>query len=127
MRLLAATICSLFLTGCKMFSPPSPTDQWGDVVNSSVSSVGTCSSILGWLGGLCTLCGMALLVITRGQMGWRPLIGGIVFVVINYALAMYSSWFFLPVAIATGAVSLAWAGKIVWNIFKEKKLKELNS
>ena len=123
MKWLVATTCSLFLTGCKIFSPASPTEKWGGVVSSSMDSVGTCGSILGCLGGLCTLCGMALLVITRGQMGWRPLIGGIVFVVINYALAMYSSWFFLPVAIATGAVSLAWAGKIVWNIFKEKKLR----
>jgi len=36
---------------------------------------------------------------------------------------MYGHWFFLPVAIATGAISLAWSGKIVWKIVNDDKLK----
>ena len=60
-------------------------------------------------------------------MGWRPVIGGLIFIGINYALYMYGNWFFLPVAIATGAISLAWSGKIVWKIVNDNdlKLKEL--
>jgi hypothetical protein len=79
--------------------------------------------MLGWLGGVCALGGMALLVLTGGRLGWRPLIGGIIFIVINYALAVYASWFFLPVVIATGAISLAWAGKIVWKIVNDDTIK----
>jgi len=110
----------LLLAGCAettrgwLSSPPS-------IVPEITSPVTSCSPMLGWLGGICTLGGMALLVITGGKMGWRPLIGGILFVILNYALALYASWFFLPVVIATGAISLAWAGKIVMDIYKEKK------
>ena len=110
------------LGGCnglqKLFDPPTSTmDKAFQVMDTPISN---CSPMLGWLGGICTLGGMALLVLTGGRMGWRPLIGGVLFVVLNYALALYASWFFLPVAIATGVISLAWAGKIVLGIYKEK-------
>jgi hypothetical protein len=112
----------LILGGCsgiqKLFNPPtSPLDKAMQVMDAPVN---TCSSMLGWLGGICALSGMALLVLTGGKMGWRPLIGGVLFVILNYALALYASWFFLPVGIATGAISLAWAAKIVIGIYKEK-------
>jgi len=115
------TLLTITLTGCsmwqKVFTPPGIIDKAMETIDSPVV---TCSPMLGWLGGICTLSGMALLVLTGGRMGWYPLIGGILFVVLNYALAMYASWFFLPVVIATGAISLAWAGKIVMKILKEK-------
>ena len=119
----------LLLGGC--FSAPklSPTSQVTNAISSSVAqdSVNGCSPMLGWLGGICALGGMALLVITGGKMGWRPIIGGILFVLINYALALYADWIFLPVLIATAAISLAWAGKIIWKIVNDDdiKLKEL--
>ena len=90
---------------------------------TSATTDGDCSPMLSWLGGICILAGMALLVISRGTMGWRPLIGGIIFLVINYAISLYASWFFIPVAVCTGAVSLAWAGKIIWKIVNDDKLK----
>ena len=113
---------AMVLGGCgaiqKVFSPPPSTvEQAMQVMDTPVNS---CSPMLGWLGGICTLSGMALLVLSGGRMGYRPLIGGILFVILNYALALYASWFFLPVVIATGAISLAWAGKIVMGIYKEK-------
>jgi hypothetical protein len=86
-------------------------------------SAAACSPMLGWIGGVCILGGMVLLVVTRGTMGWRPIIGGVAFIGINYALYMYGNWFFLPVAIATGAISLAWSGKIVWKIVNDDNLK----
>ena len=120
-----AVLVSGILTGCsgiqRIFNPPSSSlDQAIQAMDSPVS---TCSPMLGWLGGICTLSGMALLVLTGGRMGWRPLIGGIVFVVLNYALALYASWFFLPVVIATSVISLAWSGKIVYRILKDDKIK----
>lgn len=118
-------ILSILIAGCssinRVFTSPSTTDKVLGAIESPVASGATCSPMLGWLGGICTLGGMALLVITGGKIGWRPLIGGILFVVLNYALALYASWFFLPVVIATGMISLAWAWKIVLEIYKEKK------
>jgi len=119
---------TLFFAGCS-------TTSWFDTAKNSVptqmpaavSSSSACSPMLGWIGGVCILGGMVLLVISRGSMGWRPVIGGVIFIGINYALYMYGNWFFLPVAIATGAISLAWSGKIVWKIVNDDnlKLKEL--
>lgn len=114
---------AVLLGGCsaihKVFVPsPSAMEQAIQVMDTPVNN---CSPMLGWLGGICTLSGMALLVLSGGRMGYQPLIGGVLFVILNYALALYASWFFLPMVVATGAISLAWAGKIVMGIYKEKK------
>ena len=113
------------MMGCKtvqsVFDPPSVIQEGVEVLE--VAPIGACAPILGWLGGVCALGGMILLVISRGTLGWRPLIGGIAFILINYALAIYANWFFFPVAIATGAISLAWAGKIIWKIVNDDKIK----
>ena len=127
-RLLTYLFFSGIILGCSTntgWFPTSPTQVIpSEVVNAPVAS---CSPMLSWLGGICTLCGMALLILTGGKLGWRPIIGGILFVVINYALAMYASWIFLPIVIATGAISLTWAGKIIWKIVNDDdiKLKEI--
>lgn len=121
-KYLTIMLASVILYGCsttRMITPPTGTLE----AMTSATTSGTCSPMLSWLGGICVLAGMALLVISRGTMGWRPLIGGIVFLLINYAISLYASWFFLPVAICTGALSLAWAGKIVWKIVNDDKLK----
>lgn len=127
-KILTCLLISGIILGCSTNTGwfPSPTTQMipDQAVNAPVSS---CSPMLSWLGGLCTLAGMALLVLTGGRMGWKPLIGGVIFIVINYALSLYASWIFLPVVIATGAISVAWGGKIIWKIVNddEIKLKEM--
>ena len=121
-KLLTCLALSGTILGCATTRTlTAPTDTLTALTGATTS--GTCSPMLSWLGGICILAGMALLVISRGTMGWRPLIGGIVFLLINYAISLYASWFFLPVAICTGALSLAWAGKIIWKIVNDDKLK----
>ena len=61
------------LAGCSTtswFKTAVPTDM-----PAAINSSSGCSPMLGWLGGICILGGMVLLVITRGSMGWRPVIG----------------------------------------------------
>ena len=115
----------VFSVGCATtrgwFDPP-PTITGINAIATTPSGI-TCSPMLGWIGGICTLSGMALLMLTGGRMGWKPIIGGIIFIVINYALALYANWIFLPVVISTGAISVAWAGKIVWKIVKDDDIK----
>jgi len=127
-QLIEATILlitTVIFNGCssiqKVFSPPSSSMDYA--LQAMDSPVTSCSPMLGWLGGICTLGGMALLVLTGGRMGWRPTIAGVLFVVLNYALALYASWFFLPVVIATAAISLAWAGKIIYRIINDDEIK----
>jgi len=117
----------LLLVGCttlpKTQMPPGLTDSISQTVASETNNA--CSPMLGLLGGFCLLGGMVLLVISRGTLGWRPLVGGVVFILINYALAMYAHWFFIPVAISTGVISLAWAVKITLRILRNQQLKEI--
>jgi len=119
--LITAVLCSGCASWFPTNTPSSPMDQ--ATVALSTTAVAGCSPMLSWLGGICALSGMALLVLTGGRLGWRPIIGGVLFIVLNYALALYASWFFLPVVIATGAVSLAWAGKIVYRIINDDEIK----
>lgn len=56
-------------------------------------------------------------------MGWRPIIGGVILVVLNYAIAEFATWIFLPVLLGTGAISLAWAWKTIRDILKIRKEK----
>ena len=129
-RLMYLILMNMMLTinGCaSMFGMPtsSPfTDAANNATTAATTSISaSCSPMLGWLGGICALGGMSLLVLTGGRLGWRPIIGGVIFITINYALATYASWFFLPVVIATGAVSLAWAGKIIYRIINDDQIK----
>jgi hypothetical protein len=121
-KLLTLALAACTLVGCKATSYI-PNVSVPDGAMTAVSESSACSPMLGWIGGLCLIAGMILLVITRGSMGWRPLIGGVIFIAINWALALYGGWFFLPVAICTGAISLAWTGKIVWKIVNDDEIK----
>jgi hypothetical protein len=116
----------LLLAGC--ISTPTVPSGITDSMSQSIieDASNPCSPMLGWLGGICCLGGIVLLVVSRGTMGWRPLIGGVCFILVNYALNLYAHWFFIPVAIGTGVISLAWAIKIVLKILKDEKIKEIN-
>lgn len=113
----------LVLVGCGAaqlipgFSRPSPTDQVLETITESQETL----TILSGVGGLCLLAGMALLVISRGTTGWRPLIGGVLLILLNYIVARYADWIFIPVIIATGCVSAAWGWNIILSIIKERK------
>jgi glucan phosphoethanolaminetransferase (alkaline phosphatase superfamily) len=113
-------ICGI-LTGCagiqKMFNPaPSPSE----VLTSAVAPEGNLS-VLSGVGGLCLLSGMALLVISKGTMGWRPVIGGVILVILNYMVAAYANWIFIPMLIATGCISAVWGWKVVESILNHKE------
>ena len=61
--------------------------------------------------GIATLAGIAALVITRGGMGMRAIVIGVILIVLNFAVANYMSWILVPVLVATGLISLAWSYK----------------
>lgn len=124
MKLLFTILC-LFLAGC--CSTPRISNTSGtasgivDVVTPLTPNEPL--TMLSAIGGLCLLAGMVLLVISRGTMGWRPIIGGVILVVLNYAIAEFATWIFLPVLLGTGAISLAWAWKTIRDILKIRKEK----
>ena len=80
-------------------------------------------SVLSITGGLCLAAGMVLLVVTSGRKGWYPVIGGLLLVVLNYAVARYSDFLFYPLVVCTGMISAAWTYKTVREILLEKKTR----
>ena len=124
MKYLITASLPLLLSGCgvgrmvdNIFSPPSTTEKAIDTVMESSETL----TVLSAVGGLCLLSGMALLVLSRGTMGWRPIIGGVLLVLLNYVIARYADWIFIPVILATGCISAAWGWNTILDIFKEKK------
>ena len=115
-------LCVLVIAGCGItqlipgLSEPSPTDK----VLGSIAESQETLTVLSGVGGICLLAGMALLVISRGTMGWRPFCGGILLILLNYMVARYADWIFIPVIIATGCISAAWGWNTVLEIYKEK-------
>ena len=124
MKNLVATI-SLFvmftIAGC-LSTPKTITGSSIDLPTTFEQAHGLKNlSLLSAIGGLCLVAGMALLVISRGTMGWRPVIGGIILITVNYLIALYADWLFIPVLIVTGAISLAWGWKTATGIIKGKR------
>jgi len=76
-------------------------------------------AILSWTGGISILAGMACLIITSGRMGLRGLIGGVLLVLINYAINKFAHAIFIPMIVGTGLISLSWSYvqiKRVWGV-----------
>ena len=117
----APLLCSM-LYGCGTMKAltgwghPSQADKVIEAVAESKESLTVFSAV----GGLCLMAGMALLVISKGTMGWRPIIGGIVLVLLNYMILEYADWIFIPVIIATGCISAAWGWKIFLSIINKE-------
>ena len=112
---------ALSLTGCK--STPSVVSSVGGGAVSVVSDAasGGPLAVLSVAGGLCLLAGMVLLVITRGQKGWYPSVGGVILCLLNYMVAKYDDLIFYPLVILTGMISAAWTYRVVTQILTEKK------
>tara|TARA_Y100001973_G_C5208848_1_gene343755 strand:+ start:11010 stop:11384 length:375 start_codon:yes stop_codon:yes gene_type:complete len=77
--------------------------------------------VLSFVAAACLLAGVAALVVTRGQMGTRAVVVGLGLCILNYVLAYFAAWLFVPVLIATGAVSLAYAYATVRKLIRMRK------
>lgn len=90
---------------------------------ASASEATETLTVLSFIGGICLVAGMALLVMTSGKKGWFPIVGGLGMVLLNYVVAAYSDFLFIPLIACTGVISAAWAYKTVRQILMEKKAK----
>ena len=124
-NLLAPLVLCGTLYGCGAiqsvmgWGQPTPTEK----VIEAVTSANETLTVLSAVGGLCLLSGMVLLCLSRGTMGWRPIIGGISLIVLNYVISIYASWIFLPIIGATGAISLVWGWSCIRDIIRIQKEK----
>lgn len=113
------------MTGCSMFAPSTPPFSGSIGLPSGMPTVGAEGStgfeILPWLGGVAVLAGIALIVISSGRKGWYPLCIGVGLIVLNWLVLTYAHALFIPVVIATGALTLALGYKVVTSILLHRK------
>ena len=118
---LAMSIFSIVTVGCGAMQSIT---GWGETSSADKAieavTAGETLTVLSGVGGLCLLAGMVLLCLSRGTMGWRPIIGGVSLIVLNYMIASYAHWIFVPVIIATGCISAAWGVKIFLSIVNKE-------
>ena len=101
-----------FLTGCssitKAFTPEPTIGQKVSYVANEVSVASTGLGMLNYIGAICTLIGVGVLVITKGTMGMRAILIGIGLCLLNFFVATYADWILIPMLVASGLISLAW-------------------
>ena len=110
-----------FLTGCaapQSFSNPLTSSL--PVAPSSASGF----EMLPWLGGVAVLAGLSLIVISGARKGWYPLFIGVGLIILNWVVLTYAHALFIPVVVATGALTLALGYKAVSSILLHRKCKK---
>jgi len=89
-----------------------------DIVHTASPSA---STMLPWVGGLATIGGIIALVLTRGSVGGRAIIIGVLLVVLNEVMHRYADAFFVPILIGTACVSLAYAWRTLRHALNVRK------
>lgn len=108
----------LLMAGC--FSAPKMGEALpftGGDMNAAAHSM----NMLSWIGGISILGGIAAMVITRGLFGARAVGCGIGCILLMYAVDRYAHWIFIPVLVATAAISLTYAYRIVRQALLKKR------
>jgi len=116
-------LIAVFLTGCQYSNPGGMVSGKASSIISQATESSEPLTVLSITGSLCLIAGMVLLVITRGQRGWFPVIGGIILVILNYMVAKYDDYLFYPLVACTALISGAWTYKVVRQILLEKKTR----
>tara|TARA_Y100000593_G_scaffold83554_1_gene157593 strand:+ start:618 stop:1043 length:426 start_codon:yes stop_codon:yes gene_type:complete len=113
----ASSLFVALLVGCGS-TPLGIGGLGSDVLSQAQQHAGTRLGVLSWVGGICTLFGVAAMVLTRGAIGLRAVGIGVGLVVLNYAVEVYADWIFIPVIVASGICSIALAYMTIraaWN------------
>ena len=120
-RIPYVVLCGL-LGGC--FSTPRSTA--GSLAEASLGAVTSSTArldMMSAIGGIAILGGIIAMVITRGSLGLRAIGVGVGLVLLNYAVARYADWIFIPILVATGVISLTYGYRIVRQAMKKGSSK----
>ena len=92
-----------------------------DAVAGFVSKPITATNVLPLVGLLATGGGIIALVITRGGMGMRGIVIGVLLVILADLMQRFSMFLYVPILVGSAAVSLAYAWRIVRRAIKERQ------
>lgn len=78
-------------------------------------------ALLPWVGGVAILGGIVALVLTRGGMGARAIVIGVLLVILNDIMQRYATAFYVPILVGTGCVSIVYAWRTVRRAVRVRK------
>jgi hypothetical protein len=87
----------------------------------NVTQLPASASLLPWVGGIAIIGGLIALVLTRGGMGARAIVIGVLLVILNDVMQRYAVAFYVPILIGTAGVSLAYAWKTIQRAREKRK------
>ena len=62
------------------------------------------------------------MVLTAGRMGLRAIVGGVLLVILSYAISVYLHWVMIPVGIFITVVSALWGYQVIIKAWRTRKI-----
>jgi len=123
-KILGSLIPFVLLFGCSMFgestSPFSGSSAW---TPNPPSLPEACNAlgVLNWTAGIAILGGLVATILGLRQSGIRCIVGGVMLIIISYAVSVYFHWVMIPVGIFITIVSALWGYQVIVKAWRIKK------
>lgn len=122
--ILGSLIPLVLLSGCSIFGESTSPFTGSSAWTSNPPRLPESSSALGvlnWTAGVVILGGMIAMVLTAGRMGLRAIVGGVLLVILSYAISVYLHWVMIPVGIFLTMISAFWGYQIIIKAWRTRK------
>lgn len=123
-KILGSLIPFVLLFGCSIFgestSPFSGSSAW---TPNPPSLPEACNAlgVLNWTAGIAILGGMVAMMLGAGRSAIKVIVGGILLVILSYAISVYLHWVMIPVGIFITVVSALWGYQVIVKAWRIKK------
>ena len=77
--------------------------------------------VLNWTAGLAIMGGLIAIVLSRGAMGLRAIVGGVALIITSYAINVYFHLIMIPVGIFLTVISGLWCYQIIVKAWRKNK------
>lgn len=122
--ILGSLIPLVLLSGCSIFGESTSPFTGSSVWTSSPPRLPEASSALGvlnWTAGVAILGGLVATILGLRQSGIRCIAGGVVLILISYAVSVYFHLVMIPVGIFLTIVSALWGYQVIVKAWRMRK------
>ena len=112
----------LLLAGCSMFQPSTPFQHpanWSTI--QQLPEASSPLGVLNWTAGLAIIGGLVATVLGLKGAGIRCVVGGVILIIISYAIGAYSHILIVPVGIFLTVVSALWGYQTMIKAWRTRK------
>ena len=123
-KILGSLIPLVLLFGCSIFGESTSPFLGSSAWTPDPPRLPEASSALGvlnWTAGVAILGGLVATILGLRQSGIRCIVGGVVLILISYAVNVYFHWVMIPVGIFITIVSALWGYQVIVKAWRIKK------